>query len=155
MQGHVYTASFTAVAVTVIQDLFQLLASASTPIIIHSVRIGQSSDAGDAQAEMLQIQLSRSTMAVDGSGGTTPTPVPHSVDSPAANTVAEANNTTQTTVTTVIISDTFNVQAGWLYLPTPEERIIIQSGDGLAVELPAAPDDAITMSGSVTFEEIR
>lgn len=155
MTGHMYTASFSAVAVTAIQDLFQLLASATVPIIIHSVRIGQSSDAGDSEAEMLQVQLSTSDMTVNGSGGTAPTPARHSPGSPVAATVSEANNTTQSTVTTVVVSDTFNVQAGWLYLPTPEERITVLPTDGFIVELPAAPTDSLTMSGSITFEEIK
>lgn len=153
--GHMYTANFTGVAVTAAQDLFQLLASATVPFIVHSVRIGQSSDAGDAQAEMLQIQISSSSMSVNGSGGSTVTPALHAPGDPVATTVAEANNTTVSTVTTVIISDTFNVQAGWLYLPTPEERITILPTKGLVVELPSAPDDSITMSGSITFEEIK
>lgn len=155
MQGHMYTASVGGVAVTAIQDFFQLLASATVPIIIHEIRIGQSSDAGDASAEMLRVQVSRTDMTLNGSGGTVPTAVAHSPGSPAAATVVEANNDTQSTVTTTIIEDTFNVQAGWLYVPTPEERIIVLPTEGLVVELPAAPDDSLTMSGSVTFEEIK
>ncbi len=153
--GHVYTASFSAVAVSAIQDLFQLLASATVPIILYSVRIGQSSDAGDAQAEMLQIQISTTDMTINGSGGSTVTPSKHTPGDPAAVTVAEANNTTQSTVATPVISDTFNVQAGWLYQPPPEERITILPTDGLVVELPAAPSDPLDMSGSITFEEIK
>jgi len=155
MQGHVYTASFTGVAVTALQDLFELLAAAGVPAIIHEIRIGQSSDAGDAEAEMLQIQVSRTDGTTSGSGGTTPTPQDHSPASPAASTTVEANNTTQATVATPIISDTFNVQAGWLYVPTPEERIIIPGGGTVVVELPSAPNDSLTMSGSITFEEIK
>jgi hypothetical protein len=150
-----YTASFDNVAVTAAQDLFQLLASATVPIIIHEVRIGQSSDAGDAEAEMLRIALARSDMTINGSGGTTPTPAKHSDGSSAAATVSEANNTTLSTVQTVIVADTFNVQAGWLYVPTPEERIIILPTEGFIVNLPGAPNDSLTMSGSVTFEEIK
>lgn len=153
--GHFYTASFTSVAVAAIQDLFQLLASATVPIVIHSIRVGQETDAGDAQAEMLPIQLMRSTVSVNGSGGTSPTPAKHSQGSLAAVTVAEVNNTTLGETTTIILPDTFNVQAGWLYLPTPEERITILPTEAFIVHLSAAPDDSITMSGSITFEEIK
>ena len=156
MQGHVYYASFFTAAVTALQDLFQL-APTTNPIIVHSIRIGQSSDEGDAQAEMLQVQISRTTLTVNGSGGTVLTPVAASPGSPAATTVVEANNTTQSTVTTEILEDTFNVQAGWLYLPTPEERIIVLASatTGLVVELPVGPSDPLDMTGTIVFEEIR
>ena len=155
MSQHVYTASFTDVAVSALQDLFQCLASSTVPFIVHSVRIGQNSDAGDAQAELLTILLSRSDMTVNGSGGRTATARLHSPGSSAAATVCEVNNTTISTVTTVIVADTFNVQAGWLYLPTPEERILILPTEGFIVELPTGPADALTMSGSCTFEEMK
>jgi hypothetical protein len=155
MQGHIYIARFSGVAVTVAQDLFQLLASATVPIIIHEIRIGQSSDAGDAQAEMARIQLARSDMTINGSGGTTVTPVATSPGSPAAATVVEANNTTLSTVQVPILSDVFNVQANWLYVPTPETRIIILPTQGFIIALPDAPNDSLTMSGSVIFEEIK
>lgn len=155
MTGHIYTASFSAVTVTLLQDLFQLLASTTVPIIIHEVRIGQSSDAGDSQAEMLAIRLSRSDMTINGSGGTTATPALHSPGSSAAATVAEVNNTTLSTVQTIIISDDFNVQAGFLYIPTPETRIVILPTEGFIVNLPVGPADPLTMSGSCTFEEIK
>lgn len=159
MQGHVYTAAFGGVSVTAIQDLFELAAAAGVPVEILSIRIGQSSDAGDAEAEMLRVQISRVNPTVtSGSLGTTLTPEQHSAASPAASTVVEANNTTQATSSTTIdpiVEDTFNVQAGWLYMPTPEERILIEGGATVVVELPVAPNDALTMSGSITFMEYK
>ncbi len=155
MSQHMYTASFAEVAVTAAQDFFQLLASGTVGFKVHSIRIGQSSDAADAQAEMLPITIGRSDMTVNGSGGSTITPALHSPGSSAAATVAEANNTTVSTVVTVVVADTFNVQAGWLYLPTPDEQILILPTEGLVVTLEAAPDDSLTVSGSITFEEIK
>lgn len=156
MTGQIYTASFSEVAVTALQDLFQLLASGTVPIEILSVRIGQSSDAGDAAAEMLPIILSSSDVTINGSGGTTVTPRPHSPGPAiAAVTVAEVNNTTQSTVTTEIVSDTFNVQAGWLYQPPEAEQLIILPTEAFIVELPKAPTDSLDFSGSVTFKELR
>ncbi len=155
MQGQMYTASVGAVAVTALQDFFQLLASATVPIIVHSVRLGQSSDAGDSEAEMLRVALGTADMTVNGSGGSTTTPASHSPGSPAAVTVAETNNTTQATVNTVIYEDVFNVQAGYLWVGTPEERILVLPTEAFIVELPAAPGDSLTMSGSVTFQELK
>lgn len=152
--GLIYTASFSSVAVSAIQDLFQLVAPADAIVIVHSAEIGQESDAGNAEAELLPIQISRTDLTVNGSGGTAPTPRPHEVGMPAAGTVVEVNNTTQSTVTTVVHSSAWNVQAGWFYVPTPETRIVISPSGGLVVELPVAPADEITVSGSITFEEV-
>jgi len=150
--GRIYTASV-SVAVTAIQDFFEVNAPADAAVAIHRIFIGQSSDAGDAQAEMLRVQISRST-GTAGSGGSVPTARPHEVGSPAYGGTVEANNTTQAGTTTVLFEEAFNVQAGWYFVPTPEERIIISPSGVLVVELPAAPADSLTMEGSITFEAI-
>lgn len=158
MQGpHVYTATFRNVVVLALQDLFQLLAAAAVPVWLHSVRIGQTTDAGDSEAELLEIQITRTDFTINGSGGSTPTPEPHSPASPAASTTVEANNDTVSTVQTVILEDVFNIQAGWLYQPPPEERILLPAGitNGLIIALPVAPTDPITMDGSITFSEVK
>lgn len=158
MKGHVYSASFGAVGVaTTAQDFFQLLAAAAVPFELISVRIGQDSDAADAQAEMLRVSIARTDFTINGSGGSVPTPRPHSFASPAASIVAEANNTTVSTVQTVIIEDVFNVQAGWLYMPVPEERIYCPGGvtSGIIINMPEAPADSLDMSGTITWEEFK
>lgn len=151
--GRMYTASFEAVAVTAIQDLFEINAPSDAAVILHSFEIGQDSDAGDTEAEMLRCTISRAPTA-SGSGGSTPTARPHNEGDAAFGGTVEANNTTQATGTVVLKPIPFNVQAGCVYQPTPEERIVISPGDRLVVELPAAPADSLTMSGSIVFEEI-
>lgn len=151
--GRMYTASFEGVAVTAIQDLFELVAPADAIVVLHSAFIGQSSDAADAEAEMLQVSISRFT-GTSGSGGTSPTVNPHQIGDSAFGGTVEANNTTQGLTTTVVKSETFNVQAGWYYQPTPEERLVLSPSGKLVIELPTAPADSLTMSGSITFEEI-
>lgn len=151
--GRIYTASFGGVAVTAIQDLFEVNAPSDAVVIIHSITIGQSSDAGDSEAEMKRVQISRAPTA-SGSGGSTPTARPHNLGDAAFGGTVEANNTAQATGTVTIHEDTFNIRAGWAYRPTPEERIVMSPSERLVVELPVAPTDEITMSGSITFEEI-
>lgn len=153
--GQVYTATFGGVSVSTIVDLFELLAAAGVPVVIHSIRIGQVTDAGDAQAEMLRVTISRTNGTTSGSGGATVTPENHSPAGPSASTTVERTNTTQATVTTPVLEDTFNIQAGWLYQPSPEERILIEAGGTIVVELPVAPNSAINMSGAITFEEMK
>jgi len=154
--GQIYTASFTGVIVGVAQDFFEITAPADAVIIIHSARIGQSSDYGDAAAEGLRIRWVRGEGSTSGSGGSTVTPAPHMAGFAASGATVEANNTTKMTggTTTTIITETFNVQVGYLYQPTPEERLVISASDLLTLELIAAPADDLTMEGSVTYEEL-
>ena len=51
--ARMYSAEFGAVAVSAVQDFFELLTTAAIMICIHGVEITQSSDVGDAAAEGL------------------------------------------------------------------------------------------------------
>lgn len=151
--GRMYTASVGAVAVTAAQDFFELVAPSDAVVVIHSIYIGQYTDAGDSEAEMLPVQINRNTAS--GSGGSALTARPHEVGDAAFGGTVEANNTTQAGGTeTVLVQEAFNIQAGWFYKPTPEERIVLSPSGQIVVELPVAPTDSITMQGSITFEEI-
>lgn len=150
--GRRYSVVFEEVAVSVAQDLFELVAPADATVVIHSVTITQSSDAGDAQAEMLPILIHRGTAT--GSGGSTPTPSPLSEGDAAFGGTAEANNTTQSVEGTLLHAEAFNVQIGLYYLPPPEDRIEVSPSQLLIVELQAAPDDELTMNGTMIFEEV-
>jgi len=149
--GRVYTAAVTGVAVSALQDFFEVRAPSTGMIEVLSIRVGQYSDAGDSESELLPINLTR--YATSGSGGSTVTPQPHMVGHAASGVSVEANNTTQGGTPTVVFSDTFNIQAGWIYLPLREERLWVPPSGILAVELPVAPSDSITMAGSITFAE--
>lgn len=149
--GRIYTSSFQAVAVTAAQDIFELTAPSTGMFRILSCRIGQSSEEADAQAEMLQIQITR--YAASGSGGSTPTENPHLVGSAATGVVSEANNTTQGTTPTVLLAEAWNVQIGWIYQPAPEEMIWVPPSGIIAIESPDTPADSITLSGAITYEE--
>lgn len=150
--GRIYTASFEAIPVSVIQDLFEINAPSDACVAIHSAELGQTSDAGDAQAELLRVAWSRAPTA-SGSGGASVTPAAHEEGTAAFGGTVERNNTTQATGTTVVVPGVFNVQGGYFYQPMIWERIVISPGGRLVLELPAAPADSLTMTGRVTFEE--
>lgn len=160
MQGHIYSSNVGGVAVSVAQDFFEILAPAGVPFLLHSVRLSQDSDFADAQAELLRVTIIRVNVTVtSGSGGTTTTERPHSPASPGSSmTSVEANNTTEATSSTTldtIVEDAFNVQAGWLYLPTPEERILFAPSTACVIGIPIAPTDSLDMTGTVTWEEFK
>ncbi|MBP8301429.1 MAG: hypothetical protein KA020_13765, partial [Planctomycetes bacterium] len=68
MNGRTYAVTFNAVAVSAAQDLFEITPGDDKPCEIVSLSIGQYSDAGDAAAELLGIQIIRGFTA-SGSGG--------------------------------------------------------------------------------------
>lgn len=155
--GAIYSAEVDTAGTTVAIDFFELLAPSDAVVIIHEIRISQSTEFADAQAEQLEILVKRVVGApTSGSGGATPTEQPFEFGSPAAGVVVEAGNTTKLTGGTQanLIREGFNVQIGWLYIPPPELRIVLSPDQRLVVELVDAPADAIDLHGVITWEEI-
>lgn len=152
MNGLMYTSSFSATTQTGSRDLFDVIVATPDIFILHSVRIGQRNLEGDAFAEMLEISIARAAAV---GAGTANTPRPHMVGAPAASSTVVTNAALAASPTTLLF-DTFNVQAGWLYLPTPEERIVVTgtATDDVLVVTVEAPAATTEWSGSMTFEEI-
>ncbi len=156
MSGQVYSATFSAVAVTALQDFFSLLVGDDEPIRILSCTISQSSDVGDAAEEGLRIAIIRGWGTV-GSGGTAPTAIAHSSKQGAATTTVRANDTTEASAGTPVTLhvEVWNIRMPWIYLPIPEARIRVDQADDLvAIVLLDAPADSITVSGTITWEEL-
>jgi hypothetical protein len=153
--GRIYTAQFTDVAVSAIQDLFEIVAPADAIVVIHDLHLSQKSDVGDAAEEILNIQLT-SGHTTSGSGGSAPTAIPVELGDAAFGGTVEANNTTQAVSGTIVThySWDWNIRGPFDKIWTPETRPILSPSRRACVELPAAPADAITMSGTITFEEI-
>jgi hypothetical protein len=150
-----YTVTFDNVSVAAAQDLFEVVAGTGRPLRIHALFYGQSSDAGDAQAENLRVRLVRG-YTTSGFSGTTPSLAPLRPGSAAAGFTAEVNNLSVATGGPALIvhADTWNVAAGFTYVPTPECRPEVASGERFVVNLPAAPADPLTMSGTLYVEEL-
>ncbi len=158
----VYTASFSAVAITAAQDLFEIVAPANSRVRVLEIDIGQYSDFGDAQAEILSIAVHRGH-TTSGSGGSTVTPANLNPYGAAAGSTVEANNTTvATTSGTLLWATGWHVQAGFLWSP-PEisppgvvpfrRHIIVKPSQRLVIRI-TAPTDEITTNGTILFEEI-
>lgn len=152
----IFAATFSAVAVSAAQDLFEIVAPAGSWVTIREIRVGQYSDSGDAAAEALGISILRG-YTTSGSGGSTATPV--AITNPqtnarSADSTVEVNNTTVAADGSPVIclADAFNIAAGWHYYPVPEERIKVKPSQRLVVRL-TAPADALTMNGTIVFEE--
>lgn len=159
-----YAATFSAVAVSAAQDVFEIVAPATKTVAIREIVIGQYSDAGDAQAENISVLLMRGH-GTSGSGGSSVTPAsPSDPEQAAASSTVEANNTTvaSTGSPVTLRADSFNVASGWRYYPTPgdpndprirDERIKLRPSERFVCRI-TAPADAVTMNATVVFDEI-
>lgn len=148
--GRMYTVQFSEVAVTAQQDLFQIEAL-TVPAIIHQVNLSQTSDVGDSAAENLSIRICRVTDAVTDDLAT----VQLDPGDAAQNADVAVNETTElVTALEVIHSEAWNIALPFVWLPPPEQRIIVTIGDVVVVNLNTTPADSLTMSGTIYFEEM-
>lgn len=150
--GRMYSVSFTDVTVSAVQDLFEINAPATGCVVVHGVWLSQKSDLGDAAAEIMGLLIHRGSTS--GSGGSTPTARPLNAGDAAFAGTVEANNTSQSTEGNIVLSWHWHIAAGLQWIPTPEMRIVVPPSGRVIIELTAAPADALTMSGTVIFEEI-
>lgn len=158
----VFSAAFSAVAITAAQDLFEIVAPANSRVRLLEIDIGQYSDFGDAEAEILSLTVHRGH-TTSGSGGSTVTPVRMGAYGAAAGSTVEANNTTvATTSGTLLWATGWHVQAGFLWSPVEHaprgvpafrRHIIIKPSQRLVIRI-TAPADSLTTNGSILFEEI-
>ena len=144
---------FEKVAVSAAQDLFTLISPASLYAIrLINLLITQDSDEGDAQAEMLNILIHKGTTTGSGGSAATPVGLNHSKSYGGS---ARVNDTSQGTEGAKIWTSSFNIMTGLDKFWHEDERFTAENGERLIVELQDAPNDELTMSGVLTFEEMR
>jgi hypothetical protein len=94
MARGVYSIVFANVSVTLVQDLFLVLAGSTHKAIIHGVQLGAISTA----VQNLQIRAQRLPATVtNGTGGTAPTPQKTDPQDAAASITARVNDSTTQT----------------------------------------------------------
>lgn len=151
--GQMYTWNLSiATKLDAVEDLWELFPAAQNPVCIHSIRFGQITLEADAQAAMAHVRLRRDT-----AGGTATTlvanPLLPGVESHDA-TIKHSHTVDAAGTETDIIIDSWNVQAGWLYLPTPEERPWFTSAAGAVLSNDQVVA-AATITLTVVFEEFK
>ncbi len=150
--GRMYTVSASVASVTTVIDLLRISAPTDAVVVVHKVIITQETEFGDAASEQMDIQFHRGS--TDGSGGATPTARQLEAGDAAFGGTVATGNTTQSTEGNILHVEAQNVMAGFVYAPTPEERIVLSPSGRLIVELPTAPDDSIDFRVWAAFEEI-
>ena len=101
----------------------------------------------------MEILIHRGTGTIDGET----TPVALVPGTSAATTTnfgkSTVNDTTQLTDGVIVHSDAFSVLDGWVFLPPPEDRIVLGGGDQLAVSSDIAVTSG-TWNGTMIVEAI-
>lgn len=131
-----------------ITTLVEVTAAAAKAMIITRAWIGQRSNTTSAQ-QAVQI-LRRSTASTNVSS---PVNNPLDASDTAYGGTSRGLATVLGTAGAVLVSDSFNWQNGWLWLPVPEERIIVGGAGILSLHLPVAPA-ALTISCGFELLEI-
>jgi hypothetical protein len=146
-RGRDYSASVQAVAMTVAQDLWEIVPADDKPLKIIGHVLANSTDFGDAQEEGFRLAIRRGD-TVSGSGGSAPTVRAMDPHDAAAGFTVEANNTTKANTSGVVID-----ASGWNIRITPQNFWwpdnfapgADQGNSRMCLELVAAPTDSVTV----------
>lgn len=150
-----YTVPFGKTEDSAIVDVFELIPADDKLIELYGLFLGQSSDFGDAQAEIIPYKISRG-FTTSGSGGSAITPTPIDPHGKEAGFSAEVNNTTLAKEGTEAICDehSFHVATGlerwWPEFSGPQAD---QNNARLTIRLLTAPADALTFTGTAYVRE--
>jgi len=133
----------------------QLATGATKPIAIVRAWCSQ---VGSTTSAQTSIRLIRKTAAATVTAAVGTDFVDHDLSDPAASlqvgtALTGHTATVEGTDGDIIIAEGFNVLNGWLYLPVPEERIIVPAAGIVGVKFPVAPA-AATYEIGVTFGEL-
>lgn len=159
--GRGYDVGFVAVAVTAQQDLFYLKPAADKIIIVEAIYLsasGGTADAGDAQEELLDVELLYVPATVTASsGGTVVTPQPKMINDTAASFTARANDTVKATSSGTIVyrhPDGFNNRVPYQFIPPMEHREVVANAAAIVFRLNTTPADSIILSGKMEVREM-
>ena len=149
-----FSSTFSVTAVTASVDIWEIVAPATGPVVLHRCVIGQTSDVGDAQEEILPVLIKRGQTTSGSGGAPTISTGDLGLTGASFGGTLEGLNTTKATAGTILTlySDPWNVRGSWDWLPTPETRIWIPASGRATVELAAAPADSITVSSTLIYE---
>jgi len=145
--GRVYVARLSSVSVSVVKTLIQVTAPSTAHLKI--LRAWISNDASEtSQQEVAQIL--RKTA---GGTGTSFTPIKLDPNDAVAGATVINNLTAEGTDGDILISEGFNILNGWLYVPVPEERIIVPPGGIIGLKLATLAAAFTVSAGLVWMEE--
>lgn len=162
--GRGYALTFENVAISAAQDLFYIKPATDKVCILEAVylsNVGGTADAGDAQEELLRLVINRLPATVTvGSGGSasaTGTLNALSTNDTAAGFTGRTNDTTPATTSgtaRTLHADGWNVRVPYVWMPPPENRILVANAEAVVVKLLSTPADAVSCSGTCIVREL-
>lgn len=162
--GRAYAFTFVNTAIAAQQDIFYIKPAADKICLIEAIylsNVGIAADAGDAQEEILDVEIVRVPATVTvGSGGSasgTGTLNALAVNDTAAGFTARSNDTTKATTSgtlRVLHGDGWNVRIPYVYLPPPEHRPLVANAEAIVFRLNSTPTDSLTCNGTIIVREI-
>jgi hypothetical protein len=154
--GRMYSVSFSAVAATAAQDLFEITPADDKPCRIAALFLAQTTDVGDSEEEIIELLIKRGN-TTSGSGGSVGTIESLMPTAATPGFSAEVNNTTRASAGTVdnLLRDGWNVRQPYaVFFPEDMRPGASQGNTTLIVGLEDAPADSITINGTVIIEEL-
>lgn len=159
--GRLYAVEFHNVTVSAQQDFMYIKPAADKVCFIELVKaaiVGGTADAGDAQEELLDVELIRLPATVTvGSGGSSFTPTPVLTSDAAAGFTARINDTTKATTSGTALnidSDGMNSRDPYIYTPAPEHRPFVANAQAIVFRLNTTPADSTVMNGTMLVREL-
>lgn len=148
--SRIYTVPFDNLQVTndSTQDIFQLTAAAGHAVKLHHFELYSATTTD----ERVRLILQRVTGA--GSVGTAMTEVPVDAGDAAADAAVMTLNTTPGTTTTPLLAWYWSQLSPLVYLPVPEDRIVVPPSGIIVLNLATAVASTRSWSGFLTWEEI-
>ena len=148
--GRMYIAPFDGLSVTTdsTQDIWEITAGSANKVIIHGFELTSAA----TTAETIQLVLQR--YATSGTGGGTATEVALDEDDSSVTAAVETLNTTIGGTPIVLMGWQWEQLGPLVYLPTPENRIVVQESGILGLSLKTALSGTTLMSGHIVWEEI-
>ena len=143
----IYVARMDAVSVTIAKTLVGINAPAGK--ICEIIRAWV--DFSSTTSTVIDVRLKRHTAA---GTSTAFTPLLLHPGDIAAGATAGINYTAEGTLGDILLRNTVNYLNGFLYLPVPEERLIVGPSGRFGIELPTAPGAAVTITAGIIWGEI-
>lgn len=158
--GRMYTVYGSTAGIAAAADLLEITPAADKPCVLHAIfmsNVGGTSDAGDAQEELLQVGILIGESATNGGASSLGTQVNRIGTVAGAFTARGCTTNTTVASSSVLHSEGWNVRVPYVYIPTPEMRPVFNSAAGslrLQFRLMQAPADALNIAYTAYIEEL-
>lgn len=133
---------------TSIVTLIEFTAATNQTVVVLRAWVSQSGSTTSAQQA---VSINRKSAA--GTNVTSPNANPVDASDTAFAGTVRGMATTEGTVTSDLICDSFNWVNGWIWLPVPEERLYVKGAGILGLRLPVAPP-SLTVNCGITIGEL-